>query len=1313
MTQQSATFLPAIEKLIGRENYNTWSFAVKTYLEHESLWDYVNPDANPTPESDDESIRAEASKDLKAKTKIILLIHPSNYHHVQNCGTAKAVWQSLKSAFEDSGLMRKVGLIRTLTSTKLQNCSSMEDYVTKIMTAAHRLRDIHAEVSDDWLAAFLLAGLTDQFTPFIMALEGSGKNITADAVKTKLLQEVKPSTNVPQAFYSSKKQRKSQSTKYRASTPSAGMSNIRCYNCNQYGHMSKTCPKKKQAPTSFQDDHCLQPSQPKGLIAAFSTFYDDSNDWFFDSASSFHMTMREDWLNDNHPSTVKKITIADKSFMEVKSAGLVTIPVVCENTVKQLPVSEVLHVPDLSVNLLSISQIVSKGNTVIFDNSGCKVLDENSDVIVTGEHVNNMFKLRKTCLSESQCFVSKDGTTTRDIWHQRMAHLNMQDLSKLKNHLATGISFSDSRDKTVCVPCTKGKHSRQQFPKEGSRATSILDLIHSDLCGPMEVHSFNGAKYFLTLIDDLSRKVFVYFLKTKEHVQEIFHNFKIMYEKQVSKVIRKLRSDNGGEYISSELEEYLKQCGIIHQTSAPNTPEQNGLAERMNRTIVERARSVLIAAGLPKVFWAEAVATVAYLINRSPTRGHGKTPEEVWTGVQPDLSHLRVFGCKALMHVPKKFRKKWDPKSTEMIFVGYCENTKGYRLIHPTTRRLTISRDVVFIENQFIRNVCSTEEMHQSVGDVFPYFDSELDFETQSIQIDETNELDTEEQNQFQDINAPNDVEPNAISLPTLRRSERVPRPKVFPDFVSYCVQGFIPEDPMTVEEALSSVNSKDWKAAMTEEFNSLQENNTWQLTELPPNRRPIQCKWVFKTKRDSDGRVIRYKARLVAKGFTQQQGIDYGETFSPVVRYTSIRMLLAISAQFNLDIEQMDVVTAFLHGKIDEDIYMVQPPEFAHDDRVCKLNKALYGLKQSSRQWYLELDSNLTRNGFQKSLVDPCVYFDINLPKMTFVAVFIDDLLIFSNDNVKKTFLKAKLRERFKMTDLGEAKFCVGLRINRDRQKGIIFIDQKRHIADLLLKFNMVDCNPVTTPMDSNQKLSKNMSPQSSSEREEMSSIPYRELVGGLVYISQGTRPDISFAVNALSIFNDNPGRAHWTAAKRVLRYLKATIDAKLQYSMEGRTDFTAFCDADWASNIDDRRSCSGYVFMKQGGAISWSSRRQPTIALSTTEAEYMALSSTVQESAWLDQFQSQFNFGGQQPIQVYCDNTSALDLAKTTGYSARTKHIDVRHHYLREHIESGRINLVHIPTNVMVADVLTKPLNQVKHLFCSEGMGLIFLNF
>lgn len=408
-----------------------------------------------------------------------------------------------------------------------------------------------------------------------------------------------------------------------------------------------------------------------------------------------------------------------------------------------------------------------------------------------------------------------------------------------------------------------------------------------------------------------------------------------------------------------------------------------------------------------------------------------------------------------------------------------------------------------------------------------------------------------------------------------------------------------------------------------------------------------------------------------------------------------------------------MDVKTAFLYRDIDEEIYMVAPPEFIEGSKVCRLKKALYGLKQASRQWYTKLDSTLREIGFKRSSVDPCVYFFIYEDKKTFLAVYIDDLLIFTNDKQRYLFIKSELEKRFQMTDLGEAAFCVGLRITRDRQNGIISLDQQRHIMDLLIKFQMVNCNTVSTPMDPNQKLSKEMSPKTLAEREEMAEVPYQVLVGGLLYISQGSRPDITFAVHTVSKFNQNPGRAHWMAVKRILRYLKGTIETKLTFSRDGNIDMLGFCDADWASNIDDRKSCTGYVFMLHGGAISWTSKRQATVALSTTEAEYMSLASAVQESLWFRSFYNQFDIGfGTQPITIRCDNLSALDLAHSNAYSSRTKHIDLRHHFIRQHVEEKSIILEHISTEEMLADVMTKALFSTKHLYCSRGIGMKFLN-
>lgn len=1318
-----------ITKLKGRENFIDWQFAVQAYLEHEGLWEVVEGTVK-----DDDNNR-------KAKSKIILLVEPVNFIHIRGCETAKAIWDKLQDTFEDSGLYRRVSLIRQLTSTRLDNCNGMEDYVNKIISAAHKLRNIDGNnVSDEWIATFLLAGLSDRFKPMIMALENSNVALTSDGIKTKLLQDTKSSeTSSSKALYTKGRRygkhqnhssQSSQQPSFSSSDKQSGQSVVRCYVCQEIGHISRFCPKKKKnAMTAISTGKQTSNSSSSqyiptasGLFGGYSTATTNKNDWIIDSGASFNMSGRDDWLQNRNVPLIDEISAANNAKMEVISTGQVDVIVDCEGQAKKVSVNEVLHVPDLSVNLLSVSQMVLKDYTVVFDKFGCKIFDANNQLHSTGRHINNSFIMN---LAEKQCHLATSENST-ELWHRRMAHLNHSDLVKLNNGLASGITFNDKKQSSSCIPCLQGKQIRFPFPKKGSRVASVLDLIHSDLCGPMEVSSMSGARYFLTLIDDLSRKVFVYFLKTKEGVKGIFEEFKALHERQLGKFIKILRSDNGSEYVTNELDEFLRCNGIIHQTSNPYTPEQNGLAERMNRTLVEKARSMLHGAGLPKSFWAEAVSTAAYLVNRSPTSGHGKTPEEVWSGKTPDLSHLRVFGSKAMVHVPKELRRKLDSKSREMIFVGYCEATKGYRLIHPVTKNLTKSRNVVFLENDF-RHTESPSSVPDSVGDFFPLSEAnrldivvgdananESSASNESLQLgsDASDQrfadapIDVVQQNVERNESAPIDV-----GQQNVRRSERTPKPKIFSDFIAYPVYGIVLDDPQTVEEAMSRANAAVWKKAMKDEFDSLVENNTWVLTDLPPNRKPIHCKWVYKTKRNADGQVSRYKARLVAKGFTQRQGIDYDETYSPVIRYSSIRYLVAIAAKFDLDINQMDVVTAFLHGDIDEEIYMLPPPEFITGNKVCRLRKALYGLKQASRQWYLKLDSAMTEIGFQRSSVDSCIYYLIDRNKMTFVAVYIDDLLIFTNDLERKCFLQHELSKRFKMTNLGEAAFCVGLKLSRDRTNGLIFLNQRRHVMDLLTKFEMVDCNTVETPMDPNQQLSKDMSPKTSSEVEEMRGVPYQELVGGLLYISQGTRPDITYAVNTVSKYNNNPGKLHWIAAKRILRYLKKTIDAKLTFSVNGNSNILGYCDADWGSSIDDRKSCTGYAFIFQGGAISWVSKRQPTVALSTTEAEYMSLSAAVQESLWLRSLHCEFNFIQQiQSMEIRSDNVSALELAKSTAYSARTKHIDIRHHFVRQHVQEKSVILVHVPTEEMLADVLTKALPSKKHSYCSSGLGMLF---
>lgn len=515
---------------------------------------------------------------------------------------------------------------------------------------------------------------------------------------------------------------------------------------------------------------------------------------------------------------------------------------------------------------------------------------------------------------------------------------------------------------------------------------------------------------------------------------------------------------------------------------------------------------------------------------------------------------------------------------------------------------------------------------------------------------------------------------------------------------------------PKTYEEAMTDRNAEDWKKAMDSEYNSLMENETWKLTNLPVGKKAIKNKWVFVTKKDNDGNIIRYKARLVAKGYSQIEGIDYRETFAPVVRYTSIRFLLSMAARLDLKISQMDAVTAFLNGELEEEVYMEQPKGYEDkSQKCCKLIKSIYGLKQSSRVWNKTLNRVLIEFNLEQSKNDQCIYYLKNDTKdILIVCIYVDDILIFSNNEEKENQLKDLLNKNFKMKDMGVATSILGIRITRNFEQKTISIDQKSYIEDILKRFKMLDCNPVTTPLDVNQKISSEMSPKSCSEKEDMKLIPYREAIGSLLFAGLITRPDISFAVNFLSRYCNNPGKAHWGAVKRIMRYLKGTLDFCLTYKqLPVNTGLTGFSDADWASDLDARKSTTGYMFVVNDGAVSWNSKKQATVALSSTEAEYMAIVTTIQEGIWIRGIMKEL-FGENPVIKVFGDNKGALQVITNNSYSPRTKHIDIKAKFIQDKIEKGEITVQYLPTNEMPADILTKAVSRSKFMDLTPLFGL-----
>jgi hypothetical protein len=500
---------------------------------------------------------------------------------------------------------------------------------------------------------------------------------------------------------------------------------------------------------------------------------------------------------------------------------------------------------------------------------------------------------------------------------------------------------------------------------------------------------------------------------------------------------------------------------------------------------------------------------------------------------------------------------------------------------------------------------------------------------------------------------------------------------------------------------------------AMREELDSMERNKVWELVDLPNNRKPIGSKWIFKRKLNASGCVEKYKARLVAKGYTQREGIDFVETFSPVAKFTSIRIMGALTAYFDLELHQMDVKTAFLNGHLEEEIYMSQPDGFiekGNQGKVCKLKRSIYGLKQASRQWNILFDNSITSYGFSMMEGDHCIYFKIVGGNFTLLSLYVDDILIASNNKEMLLEVKMWLSSTFDMKDMGNASYVLGVEILRDRNKGILGLSQKAYLKSILKRFSMLDCRPAYVPLVAGIKLSEELCPKTPEERKKMDNVPYASALGSLMYAMLFTRPDLCHAVGILSRYQKNPGVEHWKQIKHALRYVKATMDYSLCFNGQN-LQLQGYTDADWQGDLDHRKSTSGYLFTLAGGAISWCSKKQDSVALSSMEAEYIAASEAVKEAVWLKEFLSSLKIvdSVNKPVTVYCDNQAALKVSRDPRFHSKSKHIEGRYHYIRDVI--NRLKLVcleFLPSVDMVADPLTKSLSQVvfgKHV---KAMGL-----
>ncbi|GJX42892.1 retrotransposon protein, putative, ty1-copia subclass [Tanacetum coccineum] len=796
------------------------------------------------------------------------------------------------------------------------------------------------------------------------------------------------------------------------------------------------------------------------------------------------------------------------------------------------------------------------------------------------------------------------------LWHCRLGHISKKRIEKLQHDGL--LNSTDLKAFEKCVPCMSGKMARKPYTHQVERAKDLLGLIHTDVCGPFKITSRQGANYFVTFTDDFSRYGYVYLLKHKHEVFETFKVFQKEVENQLGKTIKLLRSDRGGEYMSQEFLDHLKDHGIIAHRTPPYTPQHNG---------------------------DYSLETAARILNMVPTKKVEKTPYEVWHGQAPKLSYLKVWGVEALVKRDTLTKPdKLEPRSIKCIFIGYPKETMGYSFYYPPENKILIARNAEFLENSLINQEASGSledlEIIQE-EDMHPSIDTSLNHEEDDLEIDEPQ----------------SDIIPIHRSTRTRRPTDRM------------CL--YIDAEEHELGDLGEPVNYKaalygdKWLNAMNVEMQSMKDNEVWVLVELPPNGKTVGSKWLFKKKTDMDGAVHTYKARLVAKGYTQTSGIDYEETFSPVADIRAIRILIAIAAYYDYEIWQMDVKTAFLNGYLNEEVYMEQPEGFVnpkYPNRVCKLKRSIYGLKQASRQWNKRFDDEIKKFGFSQNADEPCVYLKASGSNVTFLILYVDDILIMGNNIPMLQGVKSYLGRCFAMKDLGEAAYILGIKIYRDRSRRLIGLCQSAYIKKILKRYHMENSKRGSIPMQEKLRLSKSQGASTPAELKRMQNVPYASV---------------------------NLGDLHWTTVKNILKYLRNTMDMFL----------------------------TGYVFILNGGAINWKSAKQSIFATLSAEAEYIVVYDASKEAVWVRKFISGLGIVPtiEEPISMYCDNTGAIAIANESGITKGARHFHAKVHYLHEVIEFGDIKLQKVHTDDNLADPFTKALAFSKHSEHTKNIGML----
>lgn len=1334
-----------------KTNYVSWKFKLNLTLKAKDLYLVAHGiEVKPHGQENDQNVKNWIKKDLEAQTLIGLNVSSEIARKIANCTSANQMIVKLemfygqKSDFAIENLQRKFfNFTYDTTKSVIENCAEVQQYAEELIAEGE-------EVKESWIISRILGSLPQKLHHFRTAWDNApavDKNLNKLFERLKLEEDrsnennITNDSNVKNALLSKQDTKYSKKASIKVPEYSSTHTNMACFKCgmkghqkkycrnkpciryieyckenyscnicNQKGHFAKECPNKSNFNDSInqrndQSDQRLQRrafvtiSLSSANMVEINSNRNCNKSWYQDCAATQHMTFHKEWfVNYIELEQTVKIIIGDSSQLEAIGIGDIELEAFDGNKWYPIILKDTLYVPRITFNLVSVSKLLDKNYIQSADSSSSIFKTKNKQQIVAIANRNgNLYEMMFRREKHEDCLL----TTSIKIWHERLAHQNIKYVRKILNQ--NNIKYVDDWNDYICNGCTYGKQHRNTHPQNEQVSKRTLDLIHVDLC-EMDIRSLGGAKYFFLLKDDFSHFRTVYFLKTKDEVIEKLNTFIMSIENQFERKIKCFKSDNGTEIKNYNVQKLFEKHGISHIKTCAYTPEQNGRIEREMRTIVEAARSEIHNCDLDENLWAEAINHAVFTINQTGTSSiENQSPAELWFGRKINIEKLKIFGSECYVYIQSHKRGKINKKSRKGLFVGYDLDSPCYRVYIPDTKEIVSSDCVIFNETGKTGNKCTKVNINLDNNNNNEENNNEDNNNEENDNEDNNNEENdnednNNENNQNQNLNSDfeycnekvNNVEQNRRCLrdrSTLKAPIRFKDYEVGSSSGSNCSNmvmiGEVEDIPISI-----AIRDQNWLNAMTEEFNSLIQMKTWTLVNRPKDIKPITCRWVLRRKQD------KFKARLVARGFEQKEGIDYFETFSPVARHSSVRLILSHASSEKMNVITFDVKTAFLYGELQEEIYMHQPEGFTDNTgKVCKLNKSIYGLKQSPKNWNEKFSKFLKNIEFEDTDDDPCVYY--NKDRTLIVTLFVDDGLVVGKDRDAILKLLERMHEKFNITvNMNHQGSLLYLGMNIKIKSTGIFINQPEYTRKILENYEFDKLNAKSTPMEPGMSTYDenfvNNEPLEGTK-------PYREAIGSLLYLSSISRPDISFAVNYLSRFNSNPMKNHWAMVKRIFQYLKATPDYGIFY--DGSKEIVAYTDSDYGGDKDTGHSTSGIIVIR-GGPVVWYTQKQKVVATSTAEAEYRAAVSCIDDICWIRRISKELKIlNSDQPTPLKVDNQSAIHMlynVKEGKITKGKKHVNIQRKFIQEHV-GVTIEPTHVKSCEQLADILTKPLNRV----------------